>query len=65
MFAKYVVKVLILLEIKIVAVTSKCSALKLKKVVRTLSYFSAKINRASGTRTERFNTFGIKTGHWT
>jgi hypothetical protein len=44
MFAKYVVKVLILPEIKIVAVTCKCSALRLKKVVLTLSYFCDKIN---------------------
>jgi hypothetical protein len=44
MFVKYVVKVLILPEIKVVAVMCKCSALKLKKVVRTLSYFYDKIN---------------------
>jgi hypothetical protein len=44
MFAKYVVKVLVLLENKYVAVMCKCSALRLKKVTLALSDFSDKIN---------------------
>lgn len=65
MFAKYIVKILILRENKIVAATCKRSALRSKKVVLALADFSGKINYASGTRTQRFNTFGIKVGHWT
>jgi hypothetical protein len=44
MFAKYVVKIFILPENKIMAAMCKCSALRLKKVVLRLSYFSDKIN---------------------
>ena len=43
MFAQYIVKVLILLENKIVAATCKCSALRLKKVILALSDFRIKL----------------------